>query len=227
MVKNLKRFKKDCERDSSLAVSGKGFSDHEIIPHTFILPQDYSIFMDEFQKNPNKKWIVKPAARSQGKGIFIMSKFNQSKQLAAVLFKQDSLTKENFVVSKYIDNPLLIGGKKFDLRMYVLVTNYKPLKVWKSNKAFARFCSEQYAKDDCDEDNLFSHLTNVSYQLKSAKYNSVHGGKWSYSNFLLYVEMNFGRKKYLKMVEEVDFLIVNSLKAVQVESPYTGGPLQR
>ena len=120
--------------------------------------------MDEFSKNPNKKWIAKPAARSQGKGIFIMTKFSQSKQLSNVLFKQDALIKENFVVSKYLDNPLLIGNKKFDLRMYILVTNYKPLKVWKSQKAFARFCSEAYLKDDCDEDNLFAHLTNVSYQ---------------------------------------------------------------
>ncbi len=35
---------------------------------------------------------------------------------------------ENYVVSRYIEDPLLIGGKKFDLRMYVVVLNYKPLQ---------------------------------------------------------------------------------------------------
>mgnify|MGYP000849026852 CR=1 FL=1 len=72
--------------------------------------------------------------------------------------------KETHIISRYIDDPLLIGGKKFDLRIYVLVTNYRPLKAWLYSHGFARFCNEKYTTDIAEMDNQFIHLTNVAIQ---------------------------------------------------------------
>lgn len=32
----------------------------DIVPMTYILPGDYTIFVEEFKKNPNTTWIMKP-----------------------------------------------------------------------------------------------------------------------------------------------------------------------
>lgn len=55
---------------------------------------------------------------------------------------------ETYVISRYVDNPMLIGGKKFDLRLYgtfipilVLVTNYRPIKAYMYDEGFGRFCN--------------------------------------------------------------------------------------
>ena len=81
------------------------------------------------------------------------------------------MMKEAYVICRYIDKPLLIGNKKFDLRIYVLVTSYRPLKVWLTYYGFARFCTENYSSDLSDIDNMMVHLTNVAIQKKSEEYN--------------------------------------------------------
>lgn len=49
---------------------------------------------------------------------------------------------ENYVVSRYIEDPLLIGGKKFDLRMYIVVLNYKPLQASQHYKCVINYAVE-------------------------------------------------------------------------------------
>ena len=46
---------------------------------------------------------------------------------------------ESYVVQRYVDNPYLVGGKKFDMRMYALVTSFQPLTIYIYRSGFARF----------------------------------------------------------------------------------------
>jgi len=62
--------------------------------------------------------IVKPDCQSQGKGIFL------THDLDAI-----PLT-EQFVVQEYVQEPYLIDGLKFDLRLYVLVLSCEPLRIF-------------------------------------------------------------------------------------------------
>ena len=182
MVKNIKKYRKDMEKENNPIAEKDEIGNYlymDIVPQTYILPGDYSIFIEEFKRNPNATWIMKPASKSQGKGIFLVNKLSQMKKWS---------NQETYVVSRYVENPLLIGGKKFDLRIYVLVTSYKPLKVWLYALGFARFCNEKYTKDMSDLENMFIHLTNVAIQKTSEVYNEKHGSKWSIANLRFFLE---------------------------------------
>ncbi|KAF0752479.1 hypothetical protein AaE_006017 [Aphanomyces astaci] len=192
MVKNIKRYKKEAEKDPALVEK------LDFIPVTYTLPGDYSLFVEvapvvwhssshEFRRNPNVMWIMKPCSKAQGKGIFIINKLSQIKKWA------NAKAVEGYVVSRYIETPLLIGGKKFDLRMYVLVTSYRPLQAFVYSEGFARFCNVKYSSDIDDIDNPFMHLTNVAVQKHNEDYNNKHGGKWNIYNLRLYVEATRGR----------------------------------
>ncbi len=79
---------------------------------------------------------------------------------------KDVVVDDVSVVSRYITNPLLINGHKFDLRIYVLITSYEPLKIYIYKEGLARFASETYTSK-IDKDNKFMHLTNYSVNKKN------------------------------------------------------------
>jgi len=97
---------------------------------------------------------VKPANLSRGRGIHLIDNLNE--------VNVDELS----VISRYVTNPLLINGHKFDLRIYVLITSYEPLRVYVFKEGLARFASETYTSK-INKDNKFMHLTNYSINKKN------------------------------------------------------------
>ena len=71
-------------------------------------------------------WIVKPHASSRGRGIFLLQDLTE--------IPLDAVS----VVCRYIENPYLIQGLKFDLRIYVLVTGYDPLRIYLFKEGLTR-----------------------------------------------------------------------------------------
>jgi len=45
------------------------------------------------------------------------------------------------VIQRYIHNPLLVDGLKFDLRIYVVIAGTYPLSAFICNEGLARFCT--------------------------------------------------------------------------------------
>ncbi len=126
------------------------------------MPDEFGEFYAHFQKlrqYDQKKniWIVKPANSSQGKGIYLVDDIN------------DVNVDELSVISRYVSNPLLINGHKFDLRIYVCITCYEPLKIYMYDEGLARFASETYSSK-INKNNKFMHLTNYSINKKNDNY---------------------------------------------------------
>lgn len=161
---------------------------------------------------------MKPTDKARGIGIFIINKLSQIKKWSRENKTQNfsyANGRDTYVVSRYIDQPLLIGAKKFDLRLYVLVTSWKPLVAYKHNLGFARFCAVKYNLDADELDNNFMHLTNVSIQKYGEDYNEKNGGKWSFQNLILYLRGTRGHEATEKLLNEIDSIFVHSLHAVQ------------
>ena len=100
---------------------------------------------------------MKPAQSSRGRGIFLLTDLSELPPAS-----------EQHVVSKYISNPLLLNGFKFDIRLYVLVTSMDPLKIYIYNEGLVRFASEPYQAGL--KGSKFSHLTNYSINKKNENF---------------------------------------------------------
>ena len=98
-------------------------------------------------------WVLKPSYGSKGLGVRLLND-----GLATVLSERDAQR----VVQKYVERPLLLGGYKFDIRCWVMVTEWSPLTLWVYDDCLLRFCSEPFALNDLG--NKYSHITNRTVQ---------------------------------------------------------------
>jgi len=183
---------------------------------------------DRVSSSPRRRkhptWIMKPTGKAQGKGIFLINSLQQTKRWANASYvggPHDGVNtkgEEAYVVSRYVDDPLLVGGYKFDLRLYVVVTRFRPLRAFVSRLGFARFCAAKYVSPRSESGDLgdhYAHLTNVAVQKKNAQYNAAHGGKWSLENLRLFLESARGAEATARLWRELDAVILKSLRAVQ------------
>jgi hypothetical protein len=122
---------------------------------------------------PNVAVIVKPAGLSRGRGVQVVLGAAAALRCAADrnVASEVAAAPPPFpaggggggcVVQQYIEAPLLLEGRKFDIRQWVLITDPNPLVVYMFGDCYARFCASRYDAENLED--RFIHLTNNSVQ---------------------------------------------------------------
>ena len=191
-----------------------------IMPMTFILPKEYVGFLENFSalediEGKLNYWIMKPAAKSRGRGIEVIN------DISHVIYG------EPMVMQRYLKNPLLINGYKFDLRIYILVTSVNPLEMFIYNEGFGRFSTVPYNLDPNEKANKYIHLTNVSinkYNLKNVtneNADKIEGGtKVSLDTLKEKIEKTYNINWDLQIWQQIKEVCLKAMIASQNDIQY-------
>lgn len=198
----------------SLEMMKKGFeNEYAFFPTTYIIPRDLAIIKEKaFSLSGKSKqpFIVKPDGGSQGRGIFLTKNFEDLENL-----------KSTHVAQTYILNPYLIDGKKFDLRIYVLVTSCDPLRMYLFKDGLVRLCTEDFIKPNATNmDDRCMHLTNFSINRQSDQFegsndeNGESGSKRSIAWFLSWLSDELGSDVSNQLWAEVGDICVKTVLSI-------------
>ncbi len=119
-------------------------------PESFVLPDDAAkLAAFRATRPPGQIFIVKPTNLSGGQGITLTREPRVEPGAPAV-------------VQRYIDDPRLLDGRKFHLRIYTLITSVAPLRAYIYRQGIVRIAPEPYATDDAALARPAAHITNTA-----------------------------------------------------------------
>ena len=162
-------------RIRALLPSDAALRDGRLIPRQWALPKQAALLKEDFEaataaakaSGATKPiYIIKPDHGCQGAGI----------ELSTNPCKTSPYAREA-VVQEYIANPMLLGGLKFDLRLYVLVTSVGGdadgglLRAFLCREGMARFAVQAF--DGAKLGNVHAHLTNYSLNKKASGFRAT------------------------------------------------------
>ncbi|NXF72573.1 TTLL3 monoglycylase, partial [Sclerurus mexicanus] len=173
-------------------------------------------------------WILKPSAKSRGRGIVCVTRLEEVLQLARGC-TTPSVRVCEWVVQKYVEQPLTIFDTKFDIRQWFLVTDGNPLTVWFYQDCYLRFCSQPFSLHHLEHSR---HLCNVSIQ-KRYKTSSHQDPRvpphrvWSSKQFQGYLaQLGRGDAWHQVMVPGMKAAILNSLRCAQDRMGFRKGSFE-
>lgn len=159
LIRHLKTDPSDDQNKSEFSQHLEKMS--EITKDYTIRRTDDKDFFSELHNPQNKLntgknlWIIKPSGLSRGRGIKVFSKLDE---MLHYVISSDC----GFVSQKYIENASLIFQRRFDIRQWVIITNFEKMEFLFWDEFYVRLCSTEYSSEEDHLKDSFRHLANNS-----------------------------------------------------------------
>ena len=132
--------------------------------------------------------------------------------------KQANRVKFNtFIIQKYIERPLLIHKRKFDIRVWVLLS--QEADVFFFEEGYLRTSGSEFCVNLKNVDDAFVHLTNNAVQKKSETYGAFEdGNQLNFAQFQDYIDLHYpGAGVSVKgdLVPQMKEIVVKTFNAVR------------
>jgi len=165
------------------------FNENKFFPKTWILLEEdqcrefFSIFMSpEYQRLKKERGLVYirkiGAGAHQGAGVFPVNageeEYLRTTYANGTLCGQGQVTKNN-LIQYAVWNPLLIKGRKFDFRMFMLIASTNPLMVY-YHDGFLRISLRDYDPNSSEPGSIITNIALSKPFFEKAKANGTYNG---------------------------------------------------
>ena len=162
---------------------------------TINIPQTYN--------TGKNMWIIKPINLNRGRCIQVL---NDTNTIVEYLLKIQEMKKiegenanfkcEHVILQKYLEKPLLYQGRKFDIRIWILIIGGQENFVYIFKQGHLKATCGEY---DINSSSPFIHLTNYSVQKHNVDFSKKEiGNEISYQDFQDELDKKNTGKNFLK-----------------------------
>lgn len=184
------------------------FEDYDYMPLTYNYPEQKNEIHDKFKNykfDLNDLWLVKPVNNYGGRNI-------------SFFYSLENIKLKKFIITQYIKKVNLIKGKKYDLRLYILITGLKPLRIYFYKEGLVRIASEIFSLNKSSINNKFIHLTNLCVNSLNKRFIRPNGSSDENSNqWNLKIYRNFLKKNNIEwknIRKKIKDIIIKSIISV-------------
>ena len=192
-----------------------------VMPKTYLIPNDYQIFLNDYDNNKlNKKYMLKNSFGG-GRGSI---KITKSKEEIISIFENNqannydpylcddakchSFVKYN-IIQEFIKPTFLINGHKVGLRLYLVITKDKKL-LWKNGVCY--YSSKKYVDDENIENNVVGTIKTISDFIQTNKLQLTYVEFKEYCKANIYDYKNKINNFESKITENLGYILNSNLK---------------